>query len=857
MKNAERLGDRFAAAVAAHADRSALRIGDRCWGYRELDDELSGHRATLDEICADPDRPVAVVVDGTAATFLPMLAVLFSPHPLIPLDAASPQSRVSTILTDTGALLWRTAPGTGADTAPGAESAPGYPRVDCAVLAYTSGSTGTPKAVRQGDELWLHQATELAHELGIVPGSVVAQALPATFGGGLDVTVTALLAGALLWTLDPRIDGVGDLVTELRGRRPQSLHLSPALLRAVLDTAGAGEALSGIDLVATCGEALDAVEVDRLRALTPEVTFVNRSGSSETGNLAFNSFTPDRELPTGTLPAGRIAAGKHIRVLDEHGTPLPDGAVGAIEVRSPHLARGYLCDGELVDFATHGTGDQGVPTALPVRSHRTGDMGRVVGDRLTLLGRSDDTVKIRGYRVDIGEVTAAARAADGVGDAVVIARESAGRTELVAYVAPPRTARAPAIATVRTAIGRAVPPWMVPTHIVLLPELPRTERGKVDRSALPAPRRRPAYMPPATGTEKLLAPIYADLLGIGTDGIGAGGIGADDDFVALGGDSLTAVTLLRRVEETFGVSLPPSAPITDPTVRDLAARIDAGAPMSADGVVVHLRGTDDVAASNDPGGSPAHTSIVFAFAGAGESALAFAPLARRLSGYRVIGLHAHGLENLGIPDPTIRRAARRFAGHVRRFCPHGPYRFVGHSLGGVIAMEVARILIDDGEVIEHIVCLDTVLTGPLQRRLPVHLPASTDDTANTADTATGSDVVDPEQAAAEHCSTWELWRTRVALLTAGWWPRPADAQWSLFHELGRRSALLHRLHPWPGPVTVVLAEDNPDPGEWWDVIAPDHQGVHRISGDHNGILRAPHVDATAEIVTDALTGANV
>ncbi|QTI67090.1 AMP-binding protein [Gordonia polyisoprenivorans] len=852
MKNAERLADRFAAAVAAHADRSALRIGDRCWDYRELDGELSRLRATLAEVCTDPDRPVAVVVDGTAPTFLPMLAVLFSPHPLIPVDAASPRSRVSTILADTGALLWSADSGT--DTMSTADLVPGHPRVDCAVLAFTSGSTGTPKAVRQGDELWLHQATELAHELGIGPGAIVAQALPAAFGGGIDITVTTLLAGALLWTLDPRIDGVGDLVASLRRGRAQSLHLSPALLRAILDTDGAGEALRGIDLVATCGEALDAAEVNRLRALTPEVTFVNRSGSSETGNLAFNSFAPDRELPTGTLPAGRIAAGKHIRVLDEDGTPLPDGAVGAIEVHSPHLARGYLCGGELVDFATHDTGGGQQPAAVPVRSHRTGDVGRVDGDRLTLLGRSDDTVKIRGYRVDIGEVTAAARAADGVGDAVVIAHKSDGRTELVAYVAPPRAARAPAVATVRTAIGRAVPSWMVPAHIVLLPELPRTERGKVDRTALPAPRWRPAYTPPATGTEKLLAAIYADLLGIGAGGIGAGGIGTGDDFVALGGDSLTAVTLLQRVEETFGVSLPPSAPITDPTVRDLAARIDAAAPVSADGVVVHLPGTHEPGATNDPDGMPAHSPIVFAFAGAGESALAFAPLARRLTGHRLIGLHAHGLENRGVPDPTIRRAARRFARQVRRLCPHGPYRFVGHSLGGVIAMEVARILIADGEVVEHIVCLDTVLTGPLQRRLPVHLPASTADTTHAA---TGSDVVDTEQVAAEHRSTWDLWRTRAALLTAGWWPRPADAQWSLFHELGRRSALLHRLHPWSGPATIVLAEDNPDPGEWWEVIAPEHHGVHRISGDHNGILRAPHVDVTAGIVADALAGAHV
>jgi acyl-coenzyme A synthetase/AMP-(fatty) acid ligase/thioesterase domain-containing protein/acyl carrier protein len=710
----------------------------------------------------------------------------------------------------------------------------------CAILAFTSGSTGTPKAVRQGHDLWLHQARELSEQLGITAGTVVAHALPAGFGGGLDIIVTSLLNGAHLVLADPRLNGTTELVGTLSACAPESLQLTPALLRALIATPGCASALASVEVVATCGEAIDAADVARLRSLAPSATFVNRSGSSETGNLAFNAFPPHRPLPPGPVPAGKVASGKYIRILRDDGAPVPPGTTGMIEVTSPYLAQGYLVGGEIIDFPVIETvgGNGG-------RRHLVGDAGHLLGDQLHLTGRVDDTVKIRGYRVDVGEVAAAARALPGVGDAAIVVREIVGRPALVAYVSPPPDARPPAIAAVRQGLSHALPSWMVPAHTVLLSELPRTERGKIDRMALPDPAVRADHAPPATTTERLLAPIWSDLLAI-TD------IGRDDDFVALGGDSLTAVTLLDLVDDAFGVRLPASLPVVTSTLRELAHEIDSATPTTAAGEVLVLPGpssTDDVVPS----------TTIFAFAGAGESALAFAPLARRLPGVRVVGLHAHGLESRGLPDWTIGRAARRCVRHIRAAVPHGPYRFVGHSLGGVIAMEAANILIADGERVEHIVCLDTILTGPLQRRRELELDSIVDDRAegdrdgpdrDTADRQGLPDTPDTPTGTA-------VWRTRLALMTAGWWPRPTERQWSLFHELGRRSALLHRLRPWHGPVTVVLAEDNPDPIHWWDALAPGHVGIHRVTGDHNGIIRAPHVDRVAGIVADAVTGARV
>ncbi len=638
--------------------------------------------------------------------------------------------------------------------------------------------------------------------------------MPVSFGGGLDIALTAVGHGATLCLSHPRTDGVAELATALAEWRPDGLHLTPALLRALLADPAGADALATVDLVGTCGEAIGSGEVATLRECNAGITFVNRSGSSETGNLAFNTYGPRRRLPDGTVPAGRIAEGKTVLVVDDHGLPVPEGTIGTLIVRSPFIAQGYL------------TGD--FPGG-EVREHNLGDRGSVTGNHLHLAGRGDDTVKIRGYRVDISEVVGAIEAIPEVAEATVIARYGAAGAELAAYLATTPGTRPPSVAEIRTTLASSLPSWMQPTHVILLAVLPRNERGKVDRTRLPEPAGRPLYVAPATATEGLLAPIWEDLLRVAE-------VGRDDDFLALGGDSLTVVELITRIKATFATTLTPSDLVGAPTLRAVAEVIDRHHPPALDGDVVPLTA---VAAADD------HRPLLFAFAGAGESALAFGPLAQCLSEFRVIGLQAHALESRGLPDWTVGAAARRFVHHVLEICPPGPYRFVGHSLGGVIAVEVARLLAAQGHHVEHIVCLDTIFDGPLAARARLRLPAAVG-LASAPAAAPGDPVQDTGSAA--------LWRRRLALVSAGWWRRPAKEQWSLFHDLGRRSALLHRLRPWYGPVTAILAEDNPDNPDCWYAYAPHCAGIHFVAGDHNAMLRPPYVARTAQLVADAFTG---
>lgn len=819
MINSPTLADRFTVVSAENVDRIAVQTTHTVWTYGELSERVAAVDAVLRRF---PGRqPVAVMADGSLEAVAQLVAVTLSEHPAVLIDTALPTERVAAMMRAVGATTLHASRALEKDNLD--STAWQHFPPDTAIVAFTSGSTGAPKAVLHPQALWLNQVSELATELTIGPGHRAGQALPVSYGAGLDITLTALMNGATLQLLDVRGAGVAATLQTLSRWEPDSLHLTPSLWRALSVDQHARTALSSVRVVATCGEAVHGGDLARARALLPAATFVNRSGSSETGNLAFNTFPPDRPMPDTVVPAGRPARDKSVVIVDDVGMPLPEGEIGNIEVTSPHLALGYVLDGRVHLFTETARG----------RRHVLGDRGRCAGGELHLLGRTDDTVKVRGYRVDTGEITAVARAIDGILDAVVTVRQVEGTTRIAAYLVAAPGRRPPSLAEIRVGMAAVLPDWMQPTHVTLLPALPMTERGKIDKAALPDPVERPRRVAPATTTERLLAPIYEDLFAVGD-------IGVTDDVVALGADSLTIVELIRRIQDTFGVDLAPSVVFAGGTLGDLAQRIDdTDATPGTTDVVVELnpRSPAETPRTSDP-----PSRIVFAFAGAGEAALALSPLARRLPGTRVVGLQAHGLESRGLPDWTITRAARRCVRHITEIDPIGPYVFVGHSLGGVIAMEAARILDRHGRSVEHIVCLDTVLHGPLANRSSI--PMSPDESRDQRTDQVDETILRPSGSA--------VWRTRAALLTAGWWRRPAQAQWALFHELGRRSAMLHRLRPYTGAVTAVLAEDNPDDPRWWYRLAPSCTGVHRVAGDHNGMLRAPYVDATAAIVGDVL-----
>ncbi|UYP19946.1 non-ribosomal peptide synthetase [Rhodococcus sp. Z13] len=817
--------DRFVLVADTAPDATAVVSGGESLTYGELLERTTDRARAIVARVPDPRQPVALDTAGDLDTLVALVSVLRSGHPLVLLDSQLPEDRRAEIHRRSGGLRFSPAD---VRSLPAADvPLRDIGARDPVTLLFTSGSTGTPKAVRQGHRLWLNQAGEFGERLGIGPGERVGLPLPLAFGGGMDVVISALLNGAALHVIDPRQTGIDAVPGWLADTRPTTLHTTPSLLRSILKVCGP-DVLRGVRLVTTCGE---PVHGDDVRALLERLdagsTYCNLSGSSETGNIAFAAYDTGSDVPAGILPAGEPASRKTVRLVDEDGAEVEPGRIGTLVIESPFIAEGYFTD---ADGVLAGDPDAFGRTADGLPVFRTGDLGRFDTEgRLHLVGRRDDAVKVRGYLVEPNEVAAALRSLPSVDDAVVTTHRDGTAVSLVGYAAVDPDVRAPSEADLRRELRAALPVWMVPGRIVLLPALPRNERGKVDRGALPPPPGRPAHVEPGTGTERDLAGIWAEILGLDS-------VGRDDDFVSLGGDSLQTQQMLARVGDRFGIETSSATLAYNPTLRQFARHIDASAPGSTS-AATGAGSTGSVLVALQTTGT---RTPVFAFAGAGSTALALLPLARELGPDQpVYGLQARGLERRGLPDWTIRSAARRYLRHIRRIQPHGPYFFVGHSLGGVIAMDVARLLEARGETVSAVVCLDTILDGPLTQGGP-ELPRRSEPAPAAPEPA------EPARSKAD------LWRTRARLLTAGVVQYPARTQWSLFHELGRRVALMHRFRPWNGHLEVVMAEDNPDDPQWWPAIAPNVVSVERVAGDHVGMLRPPHVARTAAHVRAAL-----
>jgi acyl carrier protein len=275
-------------------------------------------------------------------------------------------------------------------------------------------------------------------------------------------------------------------------------------------------------------------------------------------------------LGAQTVPLGRPLVNTQAVVVDAHGQEQPVGIPGELWLTGAGVAAGYLNRPELT--AARFVGYQGA------RAYRTGDRVRRLSDgTLEFLGRADDQVKVRGYRVELGEIGQALRAHPGVADGVVVLRDD----ELVAYAVPKQAGYAvshsdrPTATKLREWLAAQLPEYMVPAAVVLLDQLPLTANGKLDRAALPAPDADPtagggagAPVAPRTETERGLVAIWAEVLK-------RDAVGVTDNFLALGGHSLLAIRVLGRISKTFGVRLPLRTLFDAPTIEQLAPRIDA------------------------------------------------------------------------------------------------------------------------------------------------------------------------------------------------------------------------------------------------------------------------------------------
>lgn len=581
------LTDLFTAQVDRTPDATALIFRERQVTYRELDRRATQLAHHLRGLGVTPGHVVAVCVERSPDLVVALLAVLKAGAAYLPLDPAYPAERLRFMLEDsrapalltTSTLLDRLPDFAGQtvrlDRDSAAVSAQPVTRLavvatgdDVACLLYTSGSTGEPKGVENTHHSLVNTLYWQWDAFPYADGEVACQKTALSFGDSIQELFAPLLAGVpTVLVPEAALTDPARFVGLLAEHGVTRLLLVPSLLRVLLDRGGElARELPRLRLWIASGEALPVDVARRFRCAYPEARLVNLYGQSEAAYDATAYVVDDLDEAATTVPIGRPIANVEVYVLDRHLHLAPIGAVGEIWVGGAGLARGYWNRPDLTAerFVPHPFRDE--PGA---RLLRTGDLGRFRDDgALEYIGRVDEQVKVRGVRVELGEIAQRLHAHPGIADAAVTAWEDRmDDPRLVAYVVPAPGHAVPALRDLRAFLKQALPAAMVPAIYIPLLALPRTPNGKLDRQALPPPTfNRPElhepYVAPRTAVEETLAAIWREVLRVDR-------IGVDDNFFDLGGASFEVLEAVARAGEE-GLLLSPELLFIYPTIAELA-----------------------------------------------------------------------------------------------------------------------------------------------------------------------------------------------------------------------------------------------------------------------------------------------
>jgi len=685
----------ISARMAATPTATAIVFGAHRLSFAELEQRSRALAHQLQARGVGREARVVVALPRSLELIIALVAVLRAGGAYLPVDLAHPDERLARILRSAQpvcvlALAQDRArfPGTSvldpaqwqrhSDAALTTVPQPD----DAAYVIYTSGSTGDPKGVLIEHRAIVNRLAWMREHYAIQPDDRILQKTPATFDVSVWEFFLPLISGATLVVAPP--DAHRDplaLAALIRQHAITTLHFVPSMLAAFL----AAPAARGLQLrrVFTSGEALDAALRDRFHA-TVQAELHNLYGPTEAAVDV--SFWPASQDDTSApVPIGHPVWNTRLYVLDADMQPLPPGVAGDLYLGGVQLARGYLGRDDL-------TAERFLPDPFVAggRLYRTGDVARWREDgAVEYLGRSDHQIKLRGLRIELGEIDAALRSAPGVTRAEVLLREDRpGEPRLVAYL----DAGGPAQETLRAHLAHRLPDYMVPSAFVALDHWPVTTNGKLDRAALPAPAQASALgAVPRTATEQALAALFAQTLGLSTP------ISADADFFALGGDSLSAVHLLLAIQQRWRCDLGLGAVFAAPTVMALAARIDAPPAATDHGLAPMIQ-----LAPGDAALAP-----LYVIHPAGGIAWNYRDLARALSPAREVqGLQSPVLDpNQPLPV-SIEALAADYAGRILALGRPGPVHLLGWSVGGILAQAMAVHLRERGHEVGVLALLD-------------------------------------------------------------------------------------------------------------------------------------------------------
>ena len=721
----------FAEQVRRTPEGIALKLREESLSYAELDRRANAIMAELQARGLDGlEAPVALCLERSPDMIAALLAVLKAGGYCVNLAPDDPPERLRYMLENAGcAFLLHDDAGVSAATA-GVDGLTSIhvgevdatdSEADMHVLErlrshhaayalYTSGSTGEPRGV-----LIEHKnVVRLVRDNDFMDFSPERVFL--CFGAyTFDVTIFeiwgALLNGGTVVLHPPGRISLDELGETIRTQGVDTVWLTAALLHRFLEHNLAD--LQNVRYLLGGGDVLSPAHIIRARDALPSAQIINGYGPTE--NCVFTAchrVGPDDHADR-PVPIGRPVRGTRCYVLDSTGRRVPPGIVGELYAGGDGVAREYLRRPDL--NAEKFLMDPFV--SEEARMYRIGDYVRL--DRhgvLHFLGRKDGQVKINGYRIEQGEVENALAAAPGVVEAAVSVRESNDDKLFLAYVVPKDAAAFSVVgefleppadfeSTLRAHLRRRLPDYMLPARIVYLAGLPLNRHGKTDRRALPTPptmrSSAAAGREPRNEMERRLRDLWSELLG-------AGEFGVDDTFFEVGGNSLLVMRLLARIKAEFGRKIPASDFFERPTIAGLAPLLDADAAGKREGprILVPL----------NPGGD---LPPFFCVHPAGGSPLCYLGLSRALGSEQPFyGLQSPGFEDEHATLPgTLAEAAELYVNVLNEVQPEGPVYLGGWSVGGLTALEMARLLQSQGRHVAYLALFDAA-PAPFYLNIP-------------------------------------------------------------------------------------------------------------------------------------------
>ncbi|WP_458737095.1 non-ribosomal peptide synthetase [Pseudomonas chlororaphis] len=700
-------------------DARAVLFGGQTLSYEQLNARANRLAHKLIESGVGPEVRVGVALQRSTEMVVALLAVLKTGGAYVPLDPDYPQDRLAHMLQDSQAQILLTESAL-LEVLPTLESVQtlqldagagwldGYssenPQVvatpdNLAYVIYTSGSTGLPKGVA------------IAHRnvLALIDWSLQVYS-PADLQGVL--ASTSICFDLSVWELFVTLSAGGYIVLarnalelpELPAR--DQVRLINTVPSAIAALQRGGQIPDGIRIINLAGEPLKQSLVDKLYQNPGLQHVYDLYGPSE--DTTYSTYT--RREKGGRANIGRAISNTQGYILGADLQAVPAGRAGELYLAGAGVTRGYLARPAL-------TAEKYVPNPFATdggRLYRTGDLTRYREDGvIEYIGRIDHQVKVRGFRIELGEIEARLVQQEAVREAFVLAQDGEGGQQLVAYIVPAEAEvaldaerQANLREDIKARLKDNLPDYMVPTYLLFLEALPLTPNGKLDRKALPkadASQMQQAYVAPQTELEQQLATIWADVLKLDR-------VGLTDNFFELGGHSLDALRLVSEIKQALGLELTLNTVFTSPDVQQMARFATTRQAPKADNIVA-LGGT----------GQP-----VFCFHPAGGTVYCYLSLAARLKDrYSVYGVLNEAYLHEDWSETSWQAMVQRYVGNIRKVQPHGPYRLLGWSLGGSIAMDAASELEAMGEEVSFLGLFDpTPPEDAAHQQVELQVPAA-------------------------------------------------------------------------------------------------------------------------------------